>query len=128
LLLAVLLVLVTFDQLPAARTLSHRVLLHGKRLMPYFLPFCLAAWGCREAEESLQGEEGRGSLVAALRELVARRCQMVCQLGAVFQLGPTTGALRCCCTALRKDFHRPSVAVLLLCAAALFCAIDWSVE
>ena len=44
-----------------------------------------------EAEAALRGEEGRGALAAALRELVARRCQMVCQLGAIFQLGPTPG-------------------------------------
>lgn len=47
---------------------------------------------CSEAEASLRGEEGRGALVATLRELVARRCLMVCQLGAIFQLGPTPGA------------------------------------
>lgn len=45
----------------------------------------------REAEASLRGEAGRGALVAVLRELVAQRCQMVCQLGAAFQLGPTQG-------------------------------------
>lgn len=48
---------------------------------------------CSEAEAALRGEEGRGALTAVLRELVARRCQMVCQLGAIFRLGPTAGAL-----------------------------------
>ena len=45
----------------------------------------------------MAGEEGRGALVAVLRELVARRCQMGCQLGALFQLGPTAGGYECSC-------------------------------
>eukprot|EP00887_Chlorella_sp_A99_P000545 scaffold17.g545.t1 len=46
-----------------------------------------------DAEASLAGEEGRGRLVAALRELVARRCLMVAQLGAIFKVGPMTVTL-----------------------------------
>ena len=38
------------------------------------------------AEASLHGEEGRGRLMAALRELVARRCLMVARLGRIFQV------------------------------------------
>ncbi|KAL4854482.1 UV radiation resistance associated protein [Chlorella vulgaris] len=43
-----------------------------------------------EAQAALRGEAGRGALVAVLRELVARRCLMVCQLGSILQLGPTS--------------------------------------
>jgi hypothetical protein len=48
----------------------------------------------RDAQESLQGEQGRGRLVGLHRELVARRCLLVCQLGHIFQLGSMTGAGR----------------------------------
>jgi hypothetical protein len=50
-----------------------------------------AGCACREAQAALRGESGRGALVAVLRELVARRCLMVCQLGSILQLGPTAG-------------------------------------
>lgn len=63
-------------------------------LLPAQPPACPAVpTCCREAEASLRGEAGRGALAATLRELVAQRCQMVCQLGAIFQLGPTQGGL-----------------------------------
>ncbi len=55
-------------------------------------PHCFLPFSCRKAEAALRGEEGRGALTAVLRELVARRCHMVCQLGAIFRLGPTAGA------------------------------------
>jgi hypothetical protein len=69
--------------------------------------------------------------VAALRELVARRCQMVCQLGAVFQLGPTTGALHRAAAVppLGGEFTNGLLlsffCVLLRCSV---CLTDWSVE
>lgn len=45
----------------------------------------------RDAQESLQGDQGRERLVGLHRELVARRCLMVVQLGRIFRLGPITG-------------------------------------
>lgn len=41
-------------------------------------------------EASLDGEEGRGRLAGALRELVARRCLMTAQLGWILRLGPSS--------------------------------------
>ena len=41
-------------------------------------------------EASLEGEEGRGRLEGALRELVARRCLMTAQLGWILRLGPSS--------------------------------------
>jgi hypothetical protein len=39
-------------------------------------------------ETALKGEEGRGRLAVALRELIARRCLMTVQLGWILRLGP----------------------------------------
>jgi len=39
-------------------------------------------------EMSLKGEEGRGRLEMALKELIARRCLMTVQLGWILRLGP----------------------------------------
>jgi hypothetical protein len=41
-------------------------------------------------ETSLNGEEGRGRLTMALKELIARRCLMTVQLGWILRLGPAT--------------------------------------
>jgi hypothetical protein len=41
-------------------------------------------------QTSLKGEEGRGRLAMALRELIARRCLMTVQLGWILRLGPAT--------------------------------------
>lgn len=41
-------------------------------------------------EMSLKGEEGRGRLAMALKELIARRCLMTVQLGWILRLGPAS--------------------------------------
>ena len=59
-------------------------------------------------------------MAAAMRELVARRCQMVCQLGAAFWLGPTPGAFCVACLPVCLPASMPAhVPVDLLLPAAL---------